>query len=234
MEDAAEVLRRLGLTDYEARAYVSLLSLGRASASEICRASGIPYSRIYGVLSGLRERGWVEVQGGRPARYAARPPAEALKILLAEEEKRLRKMADEAVRRLEQIGGRMDVRRPDVWIIRDPAGVLRRAVEMAGRAESEVLVSIPRVPLGGGELIRLLRSLAARVSVKVLTTKRMRIPGVEVRRRENLFGGGVIVDGREVLLILGSGREIVGIWSNEPGLARFAEEYFRYLWREEG
>ncbi len=230
MEDAVEILRRLGLTDYEARAYVSLLSLGGASASEICRTSGIPYSRIYGILSRLRERGWVEVRGGRPARYAARPPAEALKIFLADEERRLRRTADEAVRRLEQIGSRTDVGKPDVWIIRDPAGVLRMAVEMVGRAESEVLISIPRVPPGGGEFVRLLSPLAARIPVRVLATRRMRIPGVEVRMRKNLFGGGVIVDGREVLLILGSGKEIVGIWSNEPGLARFAEEYFRYLW----
>jgi len=232
MEDAVKILRKLGLTDYEARAYVNLLSLGWASALKICRTSGIPYSRVYGVLSRLRERGWIEVQGGRPARYTARPPAEALKIFLADEERRLRRMVDEAVRRLEQVGGRADVGKPDVWIIRDPAGVLRRAVEMVARAESEVLVSIPRIPKGGGELVRFLASVAARVSVKILTTGRLRIPGVEVRRRESLFGGGVIVDGREVLLILGSGKGIVGIWSNEPGLAKFAEEYFRYLWEK--
>jgi hypothetical protein len=64
--------------------------------------------------------------------------------------------------------------------------------------------------------------------MKSLAARRIRIPGVEVRTRKNLFGGGVIV---EVLLILGSGKETVGIWSNEPGLARFAEEYFRYLLR---
>jgi sugar-specific transcriptional regulator TrmB len=230
MEDAVEILKRLGLTDYEARTYVSLLSLGGASASEICSFSGIPYSRIYGVLSRLRERGWIEVRDGRPARYTARPPAEALKIFLADEERRLRRMTDEALKRLEQVESRTDVGRPDVWIIRGPAGVLRMAVEMVGRAESEILISIPRVPLGGGELVRLLSSLAARVSVKVLAARRIRIPGVEVRMRKNLFGGGVIVDRREVLLILGSGKETVGIWSNEPGLARFAEEYFRYLW----
>jgi len=42
----------------------------------------------------------------------------------------------------------------------------------------------------------------------------------------------VVVDGREVLLVLGGGGEVVGIWSDEIGLARYAKEYFEYLWKD--
>ncbi|MFA5364358.1 MAG: TrmB family transcriptional regulator, partial [Candidatus Bathyarchaeia archaeon] len=56
------------------------------------------------------------------------------------------------------------------------------------------------------------------------------------RLRDNMFGGGVIVDGKEALLFLGEAdtkRSYTGllvIWSNHIGLVKFAREYFQLLW----
>ena len=47
------VLEEAGLSPYQADAYVTLLALGSASASEIATASGVPQPRIYDVLRGL-------------------------------------------------------------------------------------------------------------------------------------------------------------------------------------
>ena len=44
------------------------------------------------------------------------------------------------------------------------------------------------------------------------------ISNLEVRFRKPLFGGGVIVDGNEVLLLLASTGEKLGVWSDEVGL----------------
>lgn len=235
MKDVVEVLRDLGVTEYEAKVYAALLSLGPATAAEASSASGVPYSKIYVVLSKLENRGWVEAQGGRPVRYLARPPAEALEILLSEESKRLRKLAEEAKGSLESLYKRgAEMRKPDVWVIRGLSSVVGKAVEIIGHAEAEVLVSLPYLPEGGKEFLSILSLLGAKgVHVRILSTggARLKIPGVEIRKRERLFGGGVIVDGREVLLILGQQNDVIGIWSNEPGLARFAEEYFNYLWK---
>jgi hypothetical protein len=58
----------------------------------------------------------------------------------------------------------------------------------------------------------------------------------EARVRDNLFGGGVIVDGKEALLFLGeadtkrSYSGLLVIWSNHIGLVKFAREYFQLLW----
>ncbi len=52
----------------------------------------------------------------------------------------------------------------------------------------------------------------------------------EVRVRDTLFGGGVIVDAREALLILGEDKPSLVIWSNHIGLVKFARDYFQYLW----
>jgi len=50
-----------------------------------------------------------------------------------------------------------------------------------------------------------------------------------------MFGGGVIADGREVILLLGQeGDEAISlaIWSDHIGLSKFAKNYFEYLWAD--
>ena len=59
----------------------------------------------------------------------------------------------------------------------------------------------------------------------------------ELRLKENMFGGGVIVDATEVILLLGrssENRESLAIWSDHAGLASFAKNYFEFLWTEAG
>src|SRR5690348_13088808 len=72
----------LGLTGYEASAYLALTRRGHATASEVARLAGLPRQRVYDVLDGLVARGLASVTAGRPAQYAAQPPADALGALL--------------------------------------------------------------------------------------------------------------------------------------------------------
>jgi len=52
----------------------------------------------------------------------------------------------------------------------------------------------------------------------------------EVRVRDNMFGGGVLADGREALLLLGEDKPSLVIWSDHMGLVKFAKDYFQHLW----
>jgi sugar-specific transcriptional regulator TrmB len=236
VERAQHLLRELGLTEYEARAYTALVSFGPATAGRLSESAGVPYSRVYDILSKLERRGWVEVRAGRPAEYRARPPAEVMRLLKAEQERKLKEASELIVRELEPVyERRAEVKKPEVWIIRGWNNVLTRLAEMVSRAKLEVLVSLPRFEQVASLSPHFTALKARNIEVRVLTAgkiKRAGSEGVEVKRRENLFGGGLIVDGKEVLLVLGSGKEIVGIWSDEIGLARFAKEYFEYLWRD--
>jgi hypothetical protein len=53
-----------------------------------------------------------------------------------------------------------------------------------------------------------------------------------------MFGGGVISDGRQVVILLGAEKsaennyEPLAIWAEHTGLANFAKEYFEYLWKD--
>ena len=55
MENIA-LLRVLGFTAYEAKAYLALSQLGEASAKKIAEKSGLPKNKVYEVLSSLEEK----------------------------------------------------------------------------------------------------------------------------------------------------------------------------------
>src|SRR4051795_8726393 len=71
-------LVELGLTGYEASAYVALTRRGEATASEVASIAELPRQRIYDVLEGLVGKGFATMKPGRPVLYTAASPDEAL------------------------------------------------------------------------------------------------------------------------------------------------------------
>jgi HTH-type transcriptional regulator, sugar sensing transcriptional regulator len=78
-----ERLQRLGLTSYEARAYLALLRRDSSTAAETARLAGLPRQRVYDVLSSLVEKGLASTRPGKAVKYAATPPEQALEGLVA-------------------------------------------------------------------------------------------------------------------------------------------------------
>ena len=60
-EELLETLQAADLSYYQANAYVTLLELGTASATEVAQASDVPDARIYDVLRDLDDFGYVEL-----------------------------------------------------------------------------------------------------------------------------------------------------------------------------
>lgn len=69
-----ELARLLGLTDYEARAYLGLLRTGPATGYAAAKAFGIPTSKSYEAVEGLARKGGAVTFPGDPLRYAAVAP----------------------------------------------------------------------------------------------------------------------------------------------------------------
>ena len=89
-------LRDLGLSEYEARAYRSLLQTGPTTAKELSRVSDVPMGRIYDVLNGIEQADMVRSQSAsRPKKYAAVEPTTALERLLADKRRELERKADQ-------------------------------------------------------------------------------------------------------------------------------------------
>jgi len=78
--EAKRALRELGLTDYEARAYLSLLEKVGMTAGQLSEAADLPYSKIYETLNALEKKGWIKIERGRPSRYYPKSPSEAWRL----------------------------------------------------------------------------------------------------------------------------------------------------------
>ncbi len=63
----------LGLTDYEAKAYLALLREGALTGYAVAKAGGVPTSKSYEAVEGLARKGGAVVLPGEPVRYAAVP-----------------------------------------------------------------------------------------------------------------------------------------------------------------
>jgi sugar-specific transcriptional regulator TrmB len=59
MDQFYEVLKEIGLTKREIACYTNVLELGCAKASEICKATSIPSSKIYEILDRLIKKGFI-------------------------------------------------------------------------------------------------------------------------------------------------------------------------------
>ncbi|WP_435115331.1 TrmB family transcriptional regulator [Halolamina sp. C58] len=67
--DAVDALKRLGLSNYEARVFAALQRLGTGTAQEISDASAVPRSQVYGAADDLVERGLAELIASSPKEY---------------------------------------------------------------------------------------------------------------------------------------------------------------------
>jgi sugar-specific transcriptional regulator TrmB len=238
-DEARKVLRDLGLTDYEARAYSALLTQGVLTASQISERSQVPYSKIYETLTSLVNKGWVETEQGRPARYYPKAPSEALTSMKLQLEDKVRTWEKTILNELEPFYEHREIReKPDIWILRGEFNTLAKLREMIDKTKNELMIAAPLMPQTLADTAtRLFQQLSPNVKVQIMVAGKAKEWNLqklgefaEVRVRDQMFGGGVIVDGKEAMLFLGEEKPTLVIWSNHIGLVQFAKEYFRYLW----
>lgn len=239
-QDARKTLKELGLTDYETRAYVALLERGVLTASEVSENSGVPYSKVYETLTSLERKGWIETEKGRPRRYYPKAPSEALAMAKLQQDEKMKTWEKTVTNELQPFYEKREIReKPDIWILRGELSTMAKLREMLEDAKSELMVAAPILPKALTDMVvPYLQQLESRdvkvlfmVSKKASTWNLQELETVaNVRVREQMFGGGIIVDGREAMLFLGEEKPTLVIWSNHLGLVQFAKDYFQHLW----
>ena len=78
MELLINLLITAGLSQSQAQIFLELVKRKEASASDLCRATGIKSSRIYSILNELEQIGLLMVLNTSPKRYIIVPLSEGL------------------------------------------------------------------------------------------------------------------------------------------------------------
>jgi sugar-specific transcriptional regulator TrmB len=236
-------IREIGLTEYESLAYMALVESGELTAGDISSTTSIPYSKIYSVLDSLERKGWIEIKGGRPRLYYPKAPVEALRSERLRQESTFEQLQEVIVAELQPVFERRKIKeKPEIWIVRGAVNIASSINEVVGRARRELMVALPLIPQ---DLLQMVfpafKSLQDRtVDIKLLTTResssfveKYMAHMATVKVRDEMFGGGIVADGRESLLFLSEGKgdpKLIAIFSDHVGLTTIAKVYFEYLW----
>jgi len=145
-DKTVEQLGRLGLTTYEARAYVALMGRESFTAAQAARLSGVPRQRIYDVLGSLVEKGMASARPGAVVKYAATEPALAIERLLTTRRKEFSALEYGAASIIQGLTSAFAAGQQHsdpleyIEVLRDPRTINARFNELQQSVKREILV----------------------------------------------------------------------------------------------
>ncbi len=189
-------LQKLGLSMYEARAFLALVVLGVGSAEVVAQTAKIPRTSAYKVLESLEDKGFVVSMEGRPKVYK---PME-----LKEIKEKIVEEVNELFDKLEFIQEfLMEKGEPQlVYTIYGKERVMKKIAEMIDLTEKEIIISTPIFSEIRKNLIKNIEMALNRgVKVIVITHPNQKIPkGVDSYRKEGLIATDIVSDNKRALL----------------------------------
>ena len=246
MDDNIATLKGIGMTMYEAQAYVTLTSLISATADEVSQNSGIPRSKIYDVLKKLNEKQFLEIEDGRPLTYNVKSPVE----VLTREKERLNSEIDDTITRLTYVyeNGMSQVQAP-IWRIYGVEKIIAQEIEIIKRAKKSINMRIGFLFEGEGDaLIKALKNrtdlmvniLASQVcyinNEEVDIIKMFEENDINIQKADNPFVKLIISDSMEMMhtytKFSEDKREVIpetaiGIWNKYEDIAKNYDDRFK-------
>lgn len=214
---------RCGLSDYQARCYLSLVAQGEASADQVAEVGQIPRTSAYKSLRGLCKLGWASSISGRPELFVPVKPSEMVK--------RVTDPIEETFGKIAKVEGILSARGTpqQVYTVVGRARVIKRMSEIVETATKTLIIATPKFSTLRQALHRPLRNALRRgVKVTVVTEPYQRVPdGVTVRRRSDLLVTDLISDGSNALLA-SADLEACG-YTDNPQLSKHLEDFLKII-----
>ena len=132
-----------GLSEYEAKVYVSLIEAGAAKARKISAMCGVPRTKVYGVLKKLTDMGLVVEIPEDPRRFSPKPPKEAFEAYLKSYQskaKNLLLIVSSLEKAFREAKERNMPQKADAWVIQGRQEILRKIREMLSKARRTVKI----------------------------------------------------------------------------------------------
>ncbi|MCE5260545.1 MAG: TrmB family transcriptional regulator [Euryarchaeota archaeon] len=219
----ASVLGNIGLSNYEARAYVALILGTHATAEEVAEMAMMPRTSAYKALAGLTAKGFAQEVDGRPTIFYP----------LDVEELRERTMNElnGAFAKLSSIKGLLSEKgTPElVYTVHGRKKVLAKIGDMLETARDSFMISSPRMQDIRAELSNQFKEAMGRgVRVTIITEPMVKVPSAsEVFRRKGLIATDVIIDGTTAMIAT---KDLdLGGYSDNPLLAAHLENFLHIL-----
>lgn len=235
-----ETLKKLGLTTYEANAYITLASLISATATDISKSSQIPRSKIYDVLKNLSNKGFIEIENGKPLRYNIKPPITTIN----KQKEELNTELDRLASKLNFIYENEIKQVPaPVWKISGMKNIIQKELEIIKRSKSTISMRIGFVFDNELELIiKELKQKADTININILVSPECNITEILKNEGFNTYETNIpivkmiINDEKEMFHIYAKFSEdkqeilphtSIGVWNQYEDVAKNYESNFK-------
>jgi sugar-specific transcriptional regulator TrmB len=219
----AAVLNKIGMSDYEAKAFVALVVRSHGTADDISDLAGIPRTSTYKALRSLAGKGFVTFSEGRPTVFHIEPLSETKSRLITEIEDMFDKL--EAVK-----GTLSDKGMPQlVYTLAGKKAVLAKIGEMLEASKRSFIISTPAIQEVRQELASSFREALKRgVQVIVVAEPMVKVPEAsKVYRKKDLIATDVISDGNTAM-IASPDLALCG-YSDNPFISSHLENFMRIV-----
>jgi HTH-type transcriptional regulator, sugar sensing transcriptional regulator len=233
--ETIDSLRKLGLNQYEARAYCALNKFGEHTAGQLSETAEVPRPRVYDVLERLQGKGFVAIQQGRPVKYRALPIGEAVVTLRKHRETDLTK----EIEAIEKIGEKLSSKlaapestnsldkKNKVWLLKGREAIYSKIGNMIESSNEHVLISshadgMKRKLKAHKKVLNSARNRGVKIRVVSPIQKRQAEKIAHEVNSMELPTRMVVADDQSMLFLSGrkaSADEETGVWLNSPHFA---------------
>lgn len=166
LDEAIDVLKQLGLKEYEAKCFVGLSRLPSGTAKQLSEITDVPRTRIYDAIRVLEARGLVEIQHSSPQRFRAVPLEEARETLRAQYEDRIERFAG-ALESAEPIDPDDEESIQEVWALNGSVAIANRTSQLLDKAAEEVVLVVGDGSIMSDDLVEQLNGLGAQTDLLI-------------------------------------------------------------------
>ena len=245
-----QTLQKLGLTYYEAKVYVALMSTGVTNPTTISEESGVPRTKIYGVLKKLAANNWITIEKGRPTIITPKYPGEVI-----EEHKSLMnvdidRVSSELSMTYDHV---LENEIPKVRIIHCLDTLIQLTAEIMSSAKKRIMMMGSLYFPDELDIIKdqIIKAKDRGVSVRIITTPSIKLKDKQFNIIKNLsesindikighpyFIKAILVDDRETLLMISRVQDevpdidnVFAIFISNNSLASYFSSVFDMDWK---
>lgn len=237
-------LKVLGLSTHEASTFYTLVSHSEMTAADLSRQTGIPDSKIYGILNSLERQGMILIQRGRPSLFQALKPDEALANLkheLNEEYRRKVAMLEALIGKLSTLYESIESREAIevAYVIRGLRGIHEKMNNLIRQAKRTLLLFVADAELLNTVEQTLVEAYNRDIKIKLGLNEQVELTPLlkqlyeaehRLKREERKLGvktvvcqyGLLLVDDQTLLDLYGT----MAVLTQRPTLLRYIREYY--------
>jgi sugar-specific transcriptional regulator TrmB len=246
-----QTLQKLGLTYYGAKVYAALMTTGVTNPSIIAEESGVPRTKIYGVLKKLSTDNWITIEKGRPTIITPKYPGEVIEEHKSQMNTDIDRISSELSMTYDRI---LENEIPKVRIIHSLDTLLQLTAEiMSGSKKRIMLMGSLYFP---DELTiikdQIIKAKNRGVSVRIITTPSIKLKDKQFNIIKSLseaindikvghpyFIKTMLVDDRETLIMISQVQDdvpdldnVFAIFISNISLASYFSSVFDMDWKK--